>query len=235
MPYGNYKLKVASKKELAPNILLLSVTGDKEASNFLGGQYYSFKVGEKINRSYSIASGPLQDTVEFVVDVTPGGPGSVFVEALNESDTFDTMGPFGFFTLEKTKAADDENPLIFIATGTGIAPFRSMILDLLKNKKTNREITLYFGLRYENEAYFFEEFSNLAAEFSNFTFIPVVSRPTESWTGAKGHCQDLIMAEPIDPTAKIYICGRTETVIAMAGDLVAYGYPKENVFFEKFG
>jgi NAD(P)H-flavin reductase len=232
--YGNYTFKVVSNEEIAPNILQLVVTADG-AENFLGGQYYSFKVADKVNRSYSIASGPQQKDIEFIVDITPGGPGSKFVEALKPGDEFSGMGAFGFFTLEKTNTADSEEPLLFVATGTGIAPFRSMIIDLLENKKTTRPITLYFGLRYDDQTYYFEDFYKLAEKYPNFRFVPVISRPSEKWSGEVGHCQTSIMKQPVVENAKVYICGRSETVVAMAQDLIDYGYPKERVHFEKFG
>jgi NAD(P)H-flavin reductase len=230
----NHRLKVVSNNEIAPDILLLIAKGEKGLP-FLGGQYFSFRIADRVNRSYSIASAPGAENIEFVVDICPGGPGSVFVKNLKPGDEFDVMGPFGFFTLEKSKAFENDEPIIFIATGTGIAPLKSMILDLFDNKKTKREIFLFYGLRYDNEEYFFKDFHELSEKFPNFFFNPVISRPTKSWNGNKGYVQDYILQMPVIETAKVYICGSNKNVDAINAALVEHGYPKENIFFEKFG
>ncbi len=234
MAFGNFIFKVKSNQELVPNILL-TVMEVGNGSDFLAGQYYSFKIADKINRSYSIGSAPNNKNIEFVVDVNPGGPGSIFFRDLQIGQEVHAMGPFGFFTLEKTMAAESDKPLIFIATGTGIAPFRSMVLDLLKNKKSERSMFLYFGLRYETEEYFFNEFFELEKLYPNFKFIPVISKPSENWKGEVGHCQDAVLKNEIDMNTMVYICGRNENVISISEDLIKSGYLKENVFFEKFG
>lgn len=233
MSYGNFTLKVVAKKEIAPNILLVTTNADG-AENFLAGQYFSFKIADKINRSYSIASAPHSRDIEFLVDITPGGPGSKFVDWLREHDTFSTLGPFGFFTLEKT-LKDTGKPLIFIATGSGIAPFRSMVFDLLKNKKHTGPISLYFGLRHDTQAYFFDDFRNLEQEYSNFSFVPVISRPSAEWKGDVGYCQEVLRKYHVFDDAQLYICGRNENVASITNALIEHGYAREHIFFEKFG
>lgn len=232
--FSNFKLKVISKDEVTTNVFLLKTKADQNIL-FQGGQYFSFKIMDKVNRSYSIASAPGEETMDFIVDITPRGPGSIFVENLNISDEFNVMGPFGFFNLEKTKALENEEPLMFVATGTGIAPMRSMIIDLLKNKNTKREIKLYFGMRYDNNTYYFDEMRKLSEEYKNFEFIPVISRPGEKWEGEKGYCQDAILKRERNLDMKVYVCGRTETVKAITESLIENGFKRENVFFEKFG
>ncbi len=235
MPFRNFKLKVISNKFIAPNILEMKTLPDIEDLNYKGGQYFSFKVGEKINRSYSTASSPNEKYICFVVDIAPQGPGSKFVEILKAGDEFDVMGPFGFFTLEKTGALEDENPIIFAATGTGIAPIRSMVVDLLNNKKSKRDIYLFYGQRYDNEAYFLNDLYKLAEEHINLKFIPVISRPGETWKGEKGYIHEHIKKMPVIKEARVYVCGRSETVKIISDDLVNFGYPKDKVFYEKFG
>lgn len=232
--FSNFKLNVVSKDLIAPNIFLLKTKPDKDIQ-FLGGQYISFKIADKINRSYSIASAPGEETIDFVVDILPQGPGSRFVESLQVGDEFDVMGPFGFFTLEKTKVLEDEDPLLFIATGTGIVPMRSMIIDLLRNKKSQRKVYLYFGLRYDTETYYFDELKSLSEEYSNFIFTPVISRPSDSWEGETGYCQNIVFRDLTDTSLRVYVCGRTETVKSITESLIEKGYKKEHIFFEKFG
>ncbi len=236
VPPVKLNVKVIEKKTIAPHVLVVTVDGNgNKLPIFTAGQYYSFRIADRVNRSYSIASAPSTDTAEFLIDTAPGGPGSLFAEELEVRDIFEVLGPLGFFTLEKTHAYEDENPIIFVATGTGIAPFRSMILDLLVNKKSTRDIYLYFGLRYDTESYYFDEFADLAGKYPNFHNHPIISRPSENWKGEVGHCQDFITQMPVLDGARIYICGQNKNVDAIAEDLKAYGYPKESLHFEKYG
>jgi CDP-4-dehydro-6-deoxyglucose reductase len=229
-----HTLKVVSNEEIIHEVRVLKVTLD-EPTSFSAGQYFSFKVADKANRSYSIASKPSQNPMEFLIEIIPGGLGSTFVLNLKVGDEFQVIGPLGFFNLDKTNALADEKPLLFIATGTGIAPMRSMIKHLLEDLNSQREMHLYFGMRFEDKTYYFEEFAELAEKYPNFKFTPVISRPTEKWSGATGHVQDHIKQIPVIPNAKVYLCGSNTAVQSIIQDLIEYGYPKEMIFFEKFG
>lgn len=228
------KFRVISNREIAEHIRVLTVTSD-QGTSFLAGQYYSFKIDDKTNRSYSVASNPNKKELEFLVKIVEGGKGSDFVKNLKTDDKFQAIGPLGFFTLENSGVLKDENPLVFVATGTGIAPIRSMILHLLKDLKSSRQIKLFFGLRYDNQAYYFDEFENLEKDNSNFHFVPIISRPSSEWKGFVGHCQDYIKKEPVNEQAKVFICGSNVSVQSISTDLIECGYKKENIFFEKFG
>ena len=233
MNFKNFKLKVVFKKTLVNNIILLGTT-PSEYIDFIAGQYISFKVMDKVNRSYSIASSPDEEIIEFLVDISPNGPGSILVDSLNVGSEFDAMGPFGFFNLISTKALVNNAPIAFVATGTGIAPIRSMIKWLL-NRHESREVHLYFGLRMEEMEYFFEEFDELSKKYINFKFIPVFSRPSDNWKGKIGHCQDIIKEDKLDASTQFYVCGRSDNVKSIVENLMALNYPRENIFNEKFG
>lgn len=234
MSVTQVKFKVVSNPEITKHVRVLTVTSDQDTS-FLAGQYYSFKIKDKVNRSYSIASNPGQKEIEFLVEILEGGEGSTFIDHLKSGDEFDALGPLGFFTLENAGALNDENPLLFAATGTGIAPIRSMILHLLKDLNSKREIKLFFGLRFDDQIYYFDEFEKLEKEYSNFHFTPIISKPSDNWKGIVGHCQDCIKKEPVNEFAKVFICGSNTAVQGISSDLMEYGYKKENIFFEKFG
>lgn len=137
-------------------------------------------------------------------------------------------GPFGLFTLDKAS----KEKLVFIGTGTGITPFRSMIKDLLE-KNSETEISLIFGCRYEGELLYKSEFEELAGKFPNFRFFPLVSRPTEEWNGRKGHVQDNF--EVIDITqSEVYICGLPIMVEEATKKLLELGMDKAQIHHEKF-
>lgn len=234
MPPKTVKFKVISNEEIVPDIRSLKVEADQDLE-FLAGQYYSFKIADKVNRSYSIASKPNGRDLEFIIEIIPNGVGSTFVLGLEPGDTFESIGPLGFFNLVKTGIIQTDDPILFVGTGVGITPILSIIRDQLVNQKSNREMHLYFGLRYEDKAYLFDEFRELSEKYPNFHFTPVISRPTESWKGAVGHCQDHIMDKPVIENAHVFICGSNKNVIDISEKLINYGYSKERIHYEKFG
>lgn len=230
-----YIFTVISNKQIAPNVCYLSVKPN-EKPTYLAGQYFSFKVDQEVlRRSYSVASSPNDETLDFIVELISGGIGSTFIQSLKPGDTYEAFGPLGFFNLEKTGAQLEQTPLIFIGTGTGIVPMRSIIRHLLLEQNSSRKIELYFGLRFDAHAYLFDEFQELAAKFPNFTFTPVISRPSPNWKGEIGHCQDIIMRKPADTSSRIFLCGSNRSVDGISADLIAHGYLKERIHFEKFG
>ncbi len=234
MAVTRFPVTIIEKKEIAPQVYLVKTHSDDKPL-FQAGQYFSVQVAHKVNRAYSAASAPGENTLDFLVDTSPGGLGSQFFLNHTEGDSFDLLGPVGFFTLEQHGVFGDEEPLVFIATGTGIAPIRSMIVELLIFTKVTRKVILYFGLRYDSESYFFEEFTDLAEEYENFEFVPVISRPSALWQGECGYCQEVVTSRPLVGRSRVFICGVTETVKAISADLIKHGYPEEAVFFEKFG
>src|ERR1700731_1092171 len=137
---------------------------------FVAGQWLSFKTkkadGEEITRAYSIAS-PPQDNNKFALCLNRVQDGfmSNFLCDMKEGDEISCQGPFGDFILRPPL-----RDTIFIATGTGIAPFRSMLHWLLagESRHQNKQLYLVFGNRTEQDIYYHEEFLRLAAERENF-------------------------------------------------------------------
>lgn len=225
----NYKLNVVSNTKLTEKVVLVKVKPDIDL-DFKAGQYFSFKIAPGIYRSYSVASKPMPNEMEFIVELIEGGVGSNFIKALRPGDTFEALGPLGFFT-----ADENAEELIFIATGSGITPVRSMVFDILETKNYSKPITLYFGLRFDGEIYLHDEFKSLQDKYPNFKFIPVISRPSELWKGECGHCQDILMKEPAHANAKVYICGNNKIVEDIKSSLIGHGYAPEQLHNEKFG
>lgn len=175
---------------------------------FKSGQFISFDLtppgGERvIIRPYSIASPPYQtDRIAIVFNRVPGGRGSAYLFSLKRGDTVSFEGPQGSFYLhERTR------DILFVATGTGIAPIRSMLLDLL-NGDYQGTIRLYWGLRSERDLYYQQEFETLAARFQNLSFTVVLSRPNAGWHGCTGRVTRLV-EERITSVKNLdtYLCG----------------------------
>lgn len=176
---------------------------------FKAGQFVSFEIPKEglpfpVTRPYSIASPPsTRDRVRLLFNLVAGGPGSTYLYGLKEGEQVAFKGPAGSFFLrdEPTKH------LLFVATGTGIAPFRSMLLSLLE-RNTGQPLTLYWGLRYERDLYYQDELAEWAARYPAFTFITTLSQPGPAWRGAQGRVTTLVR-ERVTSVANLalYLCG----------------------------
>ncbi|MEK7766233.1 MAG: phenol hydroxylase, partial [bacterium] len=126
---------------------------------------------------------------------------------------FAARGPFGAFVIKDPAPPE----LVFVATGTGIAPLRSMILDLYeRGEGQQRKLWLFLGIRYETEILYEDEFRALAAKH-DFTFIPTISRPrSKDWTGEVGYVQDKIgKFLPAGGAGEAFACGGDEMIKAL--------------------
>ena len=200
---------------------------------FLAGQYVSMKVSDKgERRSYSIWSAPdIQHGFELLVDITPQGIGSLYLENLQFGQQVDVLGPMGMFTV-----ADDptEEALVFIATGSGITPFNAMILDQLQLKQDTRPITLYWGLRYAQDMFWQNEFSLLAQYFPNFKFHPVLSKAEDEWPLCRGRVTDCLLNHEQPRNAGYYLCGNAGMITDVSQLLTNQGVALEHIHHEKF-
>jgi len=199
---------------------------------FQAGQYISLEVGGE-RRSYSIASPPaMNHAVELCVDVSPGGKGSLYLSKLKPGDEVSFMGPLGQFVLGQ--AEDKEKKLLFIATGSGIAPLRSMVLDLLEEKKDKRIIQLYWGLRFVEDMFWLEDFRQRHEFCPNFSFELILSKPPERWPLVSGYVTEELKELKLGSEWGVYLCGNPQ-MIKEVGQLVEEkGVPKDQVHFEKF-
>ncbi len=203
--------------------------------SFKSGQFSMIEVpdGEKIKKkAYSIASSPFEtEYVDLCVKLVEGGLATTWFWSLNEGDQVRLAGPYGKFVLPEPI----ENDLIFIATGTGIAPFRSMIRNVYhENPQYDGEIWLIFGVRYEDEILYDDEWKALAAQYPNFHYVPTISRPKE-WSGEQGYVQEKLKKYISSPEGKqIYVCGLSPMVNAVQETALGMGFDDKQVHFEKY-
>jgi ferredoxin-NADP reductase len=206
---------------------------DPPAIEFQAGQFMIVNVpkdGDVVKRAYSIASPPHEpNAVDLCVQHVERGIASTYFWQLKEGATMSLTGPHGRFLLKEPL----EYEPVFMATGTGVAPFRSMIRHLLQIRFT-RTIWLLFGCRYEHALLYESEFRSLANLRHNFRYIPTVSRPKE-WRGESGHIQQTFQKYITDYSNKeIYICGWDVVVKAVYQDLQALGVPTGQLRFEEW-
>ncbi|MCA9369931.1 MAG: hypothetical protein H6774_00380 [Pseudomonadales bacterium] len=201
--------------------------------DFLAGQYVSFKVSESGDRrSYSICSSPdIKHGFELLVEILPDGLGSQYLNTLPFGSQVEILAPMGMFTLEKAPVATE---YIFVATGSGVAPYFSMLQELLQVQHDTRPITLYWGLRYGEEMCWQDEFSLLAEAFENFTFHPVLSRPGEGWPLCSGRVTDCLSVHHISTEADFFLCGNKTMIADMTELLSQKGVVKTHIHTEQF-
>jgi ferredoxin-NADP reductase len=147
---------------------------------------------------------------------------------MQPGDCIEMRPPLGLFVLRQPPRDS-----IFIATGTGIAPFRSMLQAHLDAAST--AFTLLFGVRYESHLLYRAEFEELALRHPHFRFWPTLTRPDPAWTGRQGRVQ-MHLAEAIGERRDldIYLCGLKEMVDDVRAVLKALGFDRKQIFYEKY-
>lgn len=224
------KAKLISIHDIAPNTRHFDFeTLDFEA-NFVPGQFYSvtaFVNEEPITRAYSIASPPGGRTFSLCANLVPDGRLTPHVFALQPGEEVDLTGPWGSFILRREPADS-----IFVATGTGITPFRSMLHAHVAERPA-QNFTLIFGARHE--LLYHHEFEELAARHPNFTYLPTLTRPLRAWEGRTGRVQPLVMETLGDRRdVDVYICGLKEMVDDLRTQLKACGLDRKRIIYEKY-
>ena len=204
---------------------------------FVPGQWLSVKAntpdGAEITRAYSIASSPSENgRVAFCLNRVQDGFMSNHLCNIEEGATITFQGPFGDFILRPPL-----RDTVFIATGTGIAPFRSMVPWLLaeSDRHQGHQFWLLFGARHEQDVYYREEFERLAAEHANFHFLPTLSRAAAEWKGLRGYVQEHlpeIVRTRTDLHA--YICGLDKMIKANRELLKSLGWDRTSIRYEKY-
>lgn len=199
---------------------------------FEPGQFISVRVSEARINSYSIAGRVDESKIGLLVDVKPGGPGSQFFAGLREGNEVEFLGPLGKFVLQPN---DGSEHLIFLGTGSGIAPLKCMIEAALREEKMTKPITLYFGLRYREDVFWDGYFRELEGGYENFGFKLCLSKPDESWQGLRGHITDFLRTDfPDASKCSAYLCGAEAMIREAEGILKELGMSPERIYHEKF-
>ncbi len=204
-----FDAKVAAVRDLTHDVRQIDIAlVDPPQMHFVAGQFVSFEVerpgfSTPATRPYSIASPPHDsDRIELLLNCVTGGPGSTYLFGLREGDRTIFKGPVGSFTLH-----GNERDVLFVATGTGIAPIRSMLWSLAVRAPTRR-ITLFWGLRSERDLYYQDELTALGQRLPNLSATITLSQPTGSWHGPVGRVSPLV-DDAVRTTAnlEVYLCG----------------------------
>ena len=200
--------------------------------HFKPGQFVSFNEtvkGKKITRPYSIVSLPDGNRFELCLNLVHEGVFTPHLFAMQPGDSIEMSAPLGFFVIR-----DPAKEAVFIATGTGIAPFRAMAPGYLSHPNA-RQLTLLFGVRHEQTIYYRDDFEALAAKYPNFHFWPTLSRAESSWAGRTGHVQAYLLEAIGDRRdLDVYICGLKAMVDDVRAILKGLGFDRKQIIFEKY-
>ena len=226
------KAKLIESREIAPNTRHFEFEALDWVAAFVPGQFLSLThvLGDnEITRAYSIASAPDGKRFALCANLVPEGHFSPFLFELKIGEEIDFKGPYGAFILRRPVSDS-----IFVATGTGIAPFRSMLHGKL-SEHPNSQFSLIFGVRHEHGLLYHDEWANLARTTPNFEYMPTLSRPTHTWTGLSGRVHDHVLRTLGDRRdVDIYICGLREMVDELRAKLKEIGVDRKRMIYEKY-
>jgi len=240
-----YNARLVRRVDETESLGYFWVRFDGDPTPFEPGQYMTIGVmveGKLVQRPYSVASPPAiagSDGYEFYVRLVEGGTFTPLLWRLPIGQGMRMIGPKGKFTL----LPEDDRIHIFISSGTGNAPFVSMIRQLMIDGQSRRVVYLN-GVSYAHELGYRDTVEGWqhSGEFP-VTFIPTVSRPNDaanaSWTGRTGRVEsilgpvlDELGLTPADSIA--YICGNPDMILSAEETLLARGYPEEQVHKELY-
>lgn len=238
----SFDVRLTSARVLSPGVRELTFERtDGEPLAFQAGQWVSLVLplaeGEA-RRAYSIASSP-DGTPRFSLAITKveTGAGSPYLHALEPGATLKAIGPQGFFTRPITI---EGQPSLFVGTGTGVTPLRSMIRDALAHGDSS-PMTLLFGVRHTEDRLYQEELEQLAAKHPNFRYAFTLSRAGDEWKGLRGYVQTHVESawRELEGAGRgaphVYICG-LERMVSAVRDLLRkqMGVDRKQVHSERY-
>lgn len=227
-----YEAMVSSLDKVSDStfVLQLELKPEQENLSFLPGQYINLKVPEtEETRSYSFSSIPGSNLVEFVIRNVPEGLMSSYLESHPERGTpFEFTGPYGSFYLRSLT-----KPALFLAGGTGIAPFLSM-LETLVLSDNEQPVNLVYGVTNEADLVGVERLEEIRANHQWFDYRIVVFNATSEGV-RQGYVMEHIEMEWVnDPTFDLYLCGPIPMVDSVQKWLKEKGVEPVNFYYERF-
>jgi CDP-4-dehydro-6-deoxyglucose reductase len=225
--------RVQKLERLADDVIVLYLRlPANERLQFLAGQYIEFLLKDGSRRSFSMGNAPHDDElIQLHVRHVPGGQFTAHVFGkMKERDILRLEGPLGTFFLRE----DSAKPIVFVASGTGFAPIKSIIEHALR-KGVTRPMVLYWGGRRPKDLYMNELPQKWAAEHpQQFRYIPVVSDalPEDNWSGRTGFVHRAVMEDFPDLSAhQVYACGVPVMVDAAKRDFIQQCRLPEDEFY----
>jgi CDP-4-dehydro-6-deoxyglucose reductase len=232
--------RLLEKKFLTADVVELLYESEP-AFSFLPGQFVSVIVpgkgpgGRDLRRAYSIASAPEltragKSVFELCVKLVENGPGTTYLNELPIGGSLKGLAPYGDFVY-KPKAG---RHALFIATGTGIAPFRAMVLSKIYAEQPPVSGTLLFGARNEEDLLYTEELKQRLGEKG---LVQALSRAKDGWSGFRGRVTDWLRANESTihwSDTEFYLCGNGAMIDEVKQILTAHGVEKTSIHQEVY-
>lgn len=204
---------------------------DMPELRYLPGQYMNVHLGDGTHRSFSMASLSNAGLVDFHVRRIAGGRFTEGqVDRLRPGDAMDVELPLGAFRFH----SEDYRPILMVATGTGLAPIKSMLESLMDDPECP-PISLYWGMRDAAGLYLDDEIRSWAPRLYEFQYVPVLSRASPEWTGRRGHVQQAVVADLPDLSEhSIYLCGSPAMIHDAKQLFLAHAADLDHIYTDAF-
>jgi ferredoxin--NADP+ reductase len=237
---------IVSRRDLAPDLWVVRIRPDCELP-FRPGQYVTLGLeldGHIVERPYSIASDPAEEEIELFIERVPEGELSAPLHDV----------PIGESTLVRKRckglflkdAPVLDQPHVFVATVTGIAPFVSILRSLVRRQASgewvpDQPVVALQGASRSEELGYEEELRALDAACDWFTYVPTISRPWDDpeWSGETGRVED-VLRKYTDPAGlrpshgAIYLCGNPEMIGKAHGIMRRRGFGDKEIREEQY-
>jgi ferredoxin-NADP reductase len=237
-----FTTQLTTRKQVSPETYMVTFSVKEGGLEFDPGQYMIMKIpqeGKIVNRLYSIASSNTQhDSFELFVKQVPGGVGSVFLTTAPLGSEIACMGPAGLFRLKES-----EKQKVFMTTGTGFAPIRSILLS----QQTNPPVPwlLLWGDQHLSDVGLFDELLDLQQRLPSFSFYACLSREKDlslipaqfqkyCRLGRINNVFDDIKSQMNLANLEFYMCGSRVVVEGLKSYLSSLSLPAEQIIFEKY-
>lgn len=223
--------KVASVELVTEDIILIKFRFPPTVKfNYLPGQYIDLNYNG-VKRSYSIANAKsdLKELELHIRQVANGKMSELLFNGLKENQLMRMEGPKGTFFVK-----DNNKTLVLLATGTGIAPIKAIVEELVA-KKDKRDVHIYWGMQYEKELYC-NELIELAQRNEHISFTPVLSRETTAPDGGElGYVQNKVIKDfDSFDNIEVYACGSIRMIEEAKSLLLQHGLPENSFFSDAF-
>ena len=199
---------------------------------YVPGQYMNIVLDDGSSRSFSMDCASAKDqVVEFHVRRIAGGHFTErLLPTLQAGAPLSVEIPHGVFCYHE----EDWRPLIMVATGTGIAPIKA-VLESLLDRDDCPPVSLYWGMRTEEELYIRETIESWKGRLYEFDFVPVLSRAAPNWSGRRGHVQHAV-AEDFEDLSEhaIYLCGSPDMIVEAKSLFARQGASIDHIYSDSF-
>lgn len=200
-----------------------------QAPVFLPGQYVNIAVpGGQQTRSYSFSSRPGDTRASFLIKQVPGGLMSTWLTGASTGEQVSMTGPLGSFYLRTVT-----RPLLFLAGGTGLAPFLAM-LEVLAEKGETQQICLIYGVTRDQDLVMVDALTGFSERLPNFSFVTCVADPATAHPRQGYVTQHMASGALNDGDVDVYLCGPPPMVDAVRKYFTDQGVTPASFHYEKF-